>query len=226
MSTIPIQNLIIDDDTDIGLTSDLVNGNFKTSSLTDLSNNIYTKIFDLSSNLNSSINTKENILSFQGPMSKVLNIVSIDLSNYASNSSLSNYALNSSLSNYALNSSLSTLNASNITSGTLSVSRGGIGTTTLTANRILIGNGTTSILQSPNLSWNNTSNTLSATNFVGSGSGITNLDYNNIATNKPDLTLYPLKTYVDGSLNTINTSLGTKQNTLTFSSPLINTSKQ
>ena len=50
MSIIPIQNLIIDNDTDIGLTSDLLNGNFKTSSLTDLSNNVYTKIFDLSSN--------------------------------------------------------------------------------------------------------------------------------------------------------------------------------
>ena len=38
MSTIPIQTLIIDNDTDIGLTSDLINGNFtsKTSSLTDL----------------------------------------------------------------------------------------------------------------------------------------------------------------------------------------------
>ena len=71
---------------------------------------------------------------------------------------------------------------------------------------------------------NTTSGTLSATNFIGSGSGISNLDYNNIATNKPDLTLYPLKIYVDGSLNTINTTLGTKQNTLSFSSPLINTS--
>ncbi len=35
MSTIPIQTLIIDNDTDIGLSSDLINGNFKTSSLTD-----------------------------------------------------------------------------------------------------------------------------------------------------------------------------------------------
>ena len=75
MSIIPIQNLIIDNDTDIGLTSDLVNGNFKTSSLTDLSNNVYTKIFDLSSNLNTAINTKENILSFDGPLSK--NIITI-----------------------------------------------------------------------------------------------------------------------------------------------------
>ena len=70
MSTIPIQTLIIDNDTDIGLTSDLINGNFKTSSLTDLSKNVYTRILDLSSNLNTAINTKENILSFNGPLSK------------------------------------------------------------------------------------------------------------------------------------------------------------
>jgi hypothetical protein len=44
--------------------------------------------------------------------------------------------------------------------------------------------GTTSILQSANLTWNNTSNTSLATNFVGSDSGITNLNYDNIATNK------------------------------------------
>jgi hypothetical protein len=34
-----------------------------------------------------------------------------------------------------------------------------------------------------------------------------------------DLSAYPLKTYVDGSLNTINTTLNTKQNNLTFSNP-------
>ena len=33
-----------------------------------------------------------------------------------------------------------------------------------------------------------------------------------------------MKTYVDGSLNTINTTLGTKQNNLTFSNPFLNTS--
>ena len=82
MSTIPIQNLVIDDSTDIGLSSDLINGIYKTSSLTDLSQNVYTKIFDLSSNLNTAISTKENILSFNGPMSKSSNTVSIDLSQY------------------------------------------------------------------------------------------------------------------------------------------------
>ena len=78
--------------------------------------------------------------------------------------------------------SLTNLNASNISSGTLSVSRGGIGTTTLSSNQILIGNAATSILQSPNLTWNNTSNTLSATNFVGNGSQLTNLNASNITT--------------------------------------------
>ena len=53
MSIIPIQNLIIDDDTDIGLSADLIIGSFKTTSLTDLSKNVYTSIFDLSGNLNS-----------------------------------------------------------------------------------------------------------------------------------------------------------------------------
>jgi hypothetical protein len=32
MCTIPIQNLIIDDDTDIGLSADLIIGSFKTTS--------------------------------------------------------------------------------------------------------------------------------------------------------------------------------------------------
>ena len=90
----------------------------------------------------------------------------------------------------------------------------------MTQNQILIGNTNTSILQSSNLSWNNTSNTLSASNFVGSGSGITNLDYNNILTNKPDLTIYAVKTNVDSSLNTINNTLSNKQNIITVSTPL------
>ncbi len=51
MSTIPIQTLIIDNDTNIGLTSDLINGTFKTFSLTDLSNNVYYTIFDLSNKI-------------------------------------------------------------------------------------------------------------------------------------------------------------------------------
>ena len=54
-------------------------------------------------------------------------------------------------------SGLTSLNASNITSGTLLVSQGGIGTTTLNNNQTILGNGSTSILQSPNLSWNNVS---------------------------------------------------------------------
>ena len=116
---------------------------------------------------------------------------------------------------------LSNLNVSNATSGTLTISRGGIGTTSLNSNQILVGNAATSIIQSANLTWDNTTNTLSASNFVGSGSNISNLDYNNITYNKPNLTIYALQTYVDGSLNTVNATLNTKQNIISVSTPLI-----
>ncbi len=107
--------------------------------------------------INTTLNTKQNISTFSTPMNKdVSNNVTIDLSAYALNNSL---------------------NASNITSGTLSISRGGIGKTTLSANQILIGNAATSILQSANLTWNNTTNTLSATNFVGSNTTTNILNY-------------------------------------------------
>ena len=77
-------------------------------------------------------------------------------------------------------SQLTNLNASSISSGILSISRGGIGTNTLSSNQILIGNGINAPLQSANLTWNNASNTLSASNFSGSGTGLTALNASNI----------------------------------------------
>ena len=50
--------------------------------------NLYSKISDLSSNLNTKINTKENILTFSNPLTKNSNNVSIDLSNYYTKSSV------------------------------------------------------------------------------------------------------------------------------------------
>ncbi|MFN5033014.1 MAG: hypothetical protein ACK5FX_12420, partial [Flavobacteriia bacterium] len=76
---------------------------------------------------------------------------------------------------------LAGLNATNISSGTLLVSQGGTGATTLTSGQILIGGA--NVIQSANLSWNNTSNTLSATNFIGSGAGLTALTATNITGN-------------------------------------------
>jgi hypothetical protein len=76
-------------------------------------------------------------------------------------------------------SGLTTLNATNLLSGIVSVSRGGTGLGTLNANQILIGNGTNPMLQSINLTWDNSLNTLSATNFVGSGAGLTTLNVSN-----------------------------------------------
>jgi hypothetical protein len=74
---------------------------------------------------------------------------------------------------------ITNLNVSNAATGTLSITRGGIGTTTLSTNQILIGNGTTSILQSSNLTWDTSNNALSATNFIGSGAGLTNINVSN-----------------------------------------------
>ena len=57
------------------------------------------------------------------------------------------------------------------------------------------------------LTGNLTGTTISATNvsastFAGSGENIFNLDYNKILYNKPNLNLYALKSYVDGSYST------------------------
>ena len=43
---------------------------------------------------------------------------------------------------------------------------------------------------------------VSTTKLSGSGENISNLDYNNIVYNKPDLTIYAIKSDVDGSYST------------------------
>ncbi len=45
------------------------------------------------------------------------------------------------------------LNASNVTSGTLSVSQSGTGVNSLSVSHTLIGNGANALIQSPNLIW-------------------------------------------------------------------------
>ncbi len=95
-------------------------------------------------------------------------------------------------------SGITAINASQVTLGTLNVSQGGTGATTLSASSILVGNGTSTVIQSNNLTWNNTSNTLSATNFIGSGSGIT-------AINASRVTLGTLNVAQGGTgVNTLN----------------------
>ena len=46
----------------------------------------------------------------------------------------------------------------------ITVAQGGTGLTTINTNSLLVGNGINSIITSNNLSWNNSTNTLSATN--------------------------------------------------------------
>jgi hypothetical protein len=56
--------------------------------------------------------------------------------------------------------SLTALDAGNVSTGTLAVARGGTGAATLTANKVLVGNGTTAVLQPTNLHWDNTNSRL------------------------------------------------------------------
>ena len=63
-------------------------------------------------------------------------------------------------------SGLNQLNASNVSSGTLAVSRGGTGKNILTSGQIMIGDDTDQVLQTSYLTWDNTNNRL--------GIGITN----------------------------------------------------
>jgi hypothetical protein len=55
---------------------------------------------------------------------------------------------------------LTNLDVSNAAYGTLPISMGGIGTTTLSVNQILIGNAAKSILQYANLTWDSSNNRL------------------------------------------------------------------
>ena len=93
---------------------------------------------------------------------------------------------------------MTSLNATNISSGTLNVSYGGTGLTTITSNKLLVGNGTSQITQPSNLHWdtlnnrlgictNNPNYTLDVTGnisasgtFIGSGNTLTNLNISNV----------------------------------------------
>jgi hypothetical protein len=86
-------------------------------------------------------------------------------------------------SNIAGNGSrLTNLNASNISDGTLTVSRGGTGASTFTAGRLLIGAGASAITEDPELTWTAATNTLNVTgtatattvSVTNIGIGITN----------------------------------------------------
>jgi hypothetical protein len=94
-------------------------------------------------------------------------------------------------------------------------------------------------LNTVDTSLSNKQNLLDAsTNLLGIGTSISALNYDNITLNKPtnfqsdwnttiinkpDLSIYAIKSNVDSSLNTISTNLNTKENALTFSAPLTRT---
>ena len=78
-------------------------------------------------------------------------------------------------------SKLTNLNSSNISDGTLAVTRGGTGASSFTLGRILIGNGTTNITEDADLTFDTSTNILTATNISGNGSRLTALNASNVS---------------------------------------------
>ena len=89
---------------------------------------------------------------------------------------------------------ITNINAGNITTGTLPVGRGGIGSTTLTATQVLVGDGANPITSFSGLTWTNGTNTLTATNITCAGSNITNINANNISSGTIERLRLPLAT--------------------------------
>ena len=128
-------------------------------------------------------------------------------------------------------SNITNLNANNITTGTLPVTRGGIGATALTATQLLVGDGTNPVTSFSGLTWVSGTNTLAATNITGAGSNITNLNANNITAGTIDSLRLPTATTsvlggvkVDGSTITINSSTGVISGANTYVLPTATTS--
>jgi hypothetical protein len=97
------------------------------------------------------------------------------------------------------NIDISKIHTSNITSGALLVERGGTGLNILQPNQLIVGNGINPPIQSSNLFWNNTTNTLTTSNinaltFSGIGSNITRINANNIETGTINTLRLPVAT--------------------------------
>jgi hypothetical protein len=90
-------------------------------------------------------------------------------------------------------SEITNLNANNIASGVLQVQYGGTGTSTIEQNRVLIG-GANSITSSSQLTWDNSTNTLSVFDIRGIGSNISRIHSSNISDGIIDSKRLPIAT--------------------------------
>ena len=115
--------------------------------------------------------------------------------------------------------SLTSLNASNISTGTLSVARGGTGSSTFPLNEILLGNNTGSIYSTSLLKWDDTTDTLNS-KFVGSGNGLTSLNADNFGSGILDITFggTGVSSLIADRLLIGGTSAITQSGNLTFNS--------
>jgi hypothetical protein len=112
-----------------------------------------------------------------------------------------------------IGSNITNINADNITSGTLPVTRGGIGAASITSSQLLVGAGTNPVASYSGLTWITATNTLNASSISGAGSNITNINANNITLGTINSLLLPTASTsvlggvkVDGTTITINGS--------------------
>jgi hypothetical protein len=110
-------------------------------------------------------------------------------------------------------SNITNINADNITSGTLPVTRGGIGAASITSSQLLVGAGTNPVASYSGLTWITATNTLNASSISGAGSNITNINADNITSGTINSLLLPTASTsvlggvkVDGTTITINGS--------------------
>ena len=136
-------NFIIDDSVDIGLNQTQIN-------------NYLTPIYDTSTNPKFTWENNKNT----GMYHPQLNTIAFSTNGNERLRLNANGDINFSGIMTGDGSGLNQLNATNIRSGTLTVSQGGTGKNTLTNNQILIGNGIDPLIQSSYLTWDNTNNRL------------------------------------------------------------------
>ncbi len=124
-------------------------------------------------------------------------------------------------------SNVTHIDTNNITQGILPVQRGGTGKTILNDNQLIVGNGTSAPMQSPNLTWNNAESILVASNIVAStiagvGSNITKLNAAYITHGTIDRERLPLAT--SGSVGVVRpgTNIDINATTGSISVNLIN----
>ena len=132
--------------------------------------------------------TFNNIVYFNGGF-EVIGDLTATGTIYANDANITNTILCTNVSAYSISANnftgsgagLTNIDGSVIKTGIVEVNVGGTGKNTLTTTQILVGNNTDPIIQSSNLTWDNSNNIFTASNVAGNGSRLSNLNASNVS---------------------------------------------